>query len=140
MLSTYLDTSVLVPLFIEDVFSPQAQALLRRSRTQTIVGDFAAAEFASALGLRCRRNLLEIAEARAAFEDFDAWRSKVLQVESSPTDIRSAEFILRRLDLTLRAPDAIHIAIAQRIGAELATFDSRLAACAQALGTAVVSM
>ncbi len=138
-MSVYLDTSVLVPLFIDDVFSFRAQALLREGGAQ-IISDVAATEFASALGLRCRRKLLEIAEARAAFEDFDIWRSKVSQVESGPADLRAAESALRRLDLNLRAPDAIHIAIAQRIGAGLATFDARMAQCARALGAAVVPM
>jgi len=42
------------------------------------------------------------------------------------------------LDLTLRAPDAINIAIAQRIEADLLTFDDQLAASARALGTTVL--
>ena len=45
-----------------------------------------------------------------------------------------AETALPRLDLTLRAPDALHIAIAHHIGATLMTFDDRIAACAGALG------
>jgi uncharacterized protein len=38
--------------------------------------------------------------------------------------------------LPLRAPDAIHIAMAQRVGAALVTFDRRMAAAARALGIA----
>ena len=48
-------------------------------------------------------------------------------------DIKSALTFLRRLDLTLRAADAINIAIAQRIGLDLATFDQKMAASAAAL-------
>jgi len=36
-------------------------------------------------------------------------------------DVAAAAAFLRRLDLTLRTPDAPHIAIAQRIRAELLT-------------------
>jgi predicted nucleic acid-binding protein len=41
--------------------------------------------------------------------------------------------LLRRLDLTLRAPDAINIALAQRARAARATFDEKMAASATAL-------
>jgi predicted nucleic acid-binding protein len=44
---------------------------------------------------------------------------------------------LRRLDLTPRTPDAINIAIAQRVGANLATFDVKRAAAASVLGADV---
>jgi predicted nucleic acid-binding protein len=47
---------------------------------------------------------------------------------------------LRRLDLTLRTPDALNIAIAQRAGAAMATFDARMAEAAQALGLDVPTM
>jgi predicted nucleic acid-binding protein len=50
------------------------------------------------------------------------------------------QVMLRRLDLNLRTPDAIHIAIAQRLGAELATFDVRMAESAEALGVTAVAV
>jgi predicted nucleic acid-binding protein len=58
----------------------------------------------------------------------------------TPADIRMAESLLRRLDLTLRAPDALNIAITQRVGAELATFDEGMAGCARALGVSVTTI
>ena len=54
-----------------------------------------------------------------------------------PPTWRQRAAFLRRLDLTLRTPDALHIAIAQRLAAELMTFDQKMAASARALGTAV---
>jgi uncharacterized protein len=54
-------------------------------------------------------------------------------------DLRQAERFLRRLDLPLRAPDAIHIAITQRLDLELATFDERMADCAKRLGVKVAA-
>jgi predicted nucleic acid-binding protein len=53
-------------------------------------------------------------------------------------DITAAAAFLRRLDLTLRTQDALHLAIAQRVGAELLTFDRRTASAARALGTSVL--
>jgi len=53
-------------------------------------------------------------------------------------DILRAEQLIRRLDLTLRTQDAIHIAIALRIDVALATFDRRMAGVARALGIQVL--
>ncbi|HVH76374.1 MAG TPA: hypothetical protein VM755_15780 [Stellaceae bacterium] len=55
-------------------------------------------------------------------------------------DIAAADAFLRRLDLNLRAPDAINIAIAQRLGADLMTFDERMTANARALGLALYTL
>lgn len=59
------------------------------------------------------------------------------RVETVAADIAAAAGFIRRLDLTLRTPDAVNIAIAQRAGAILATFDIRMAESAAALGLAV---
>jgi predicted nucleic acid-binding protein len=48
-------------------------------------------------------------------------------------------WFIRRLDLPLKAPDAIHIAIAQRVNAQLATFDQQMANAAGAVGHTVVT-
>jgi uncharacterized protein len=47
--------------------------------------------------------------------------------------VMAARF-LRRLDLNLRAPDALNIAVAQRLGIAIATFDQRMAVAARRLG------
>ena len=42
-----------------------------------------------------------------------------------------------RLPLALRAPDALHLAIARRLDVALVTLDRRMAAAAKELGVAV---
>lgn len=59
------------------------------------------------------------------------------RVEITATDVTLADVLLRRLDLPLQAPDAIHLAIAERIEARLVTFDRQMEAGARALGMAV---
>ncbi len=79
-------------------------------------------------------------DARSDLSAFDSWAARSVQsIEVTAADVAIATTFLRRLDLTLRTPDAIHLAIAQRIGATLVTFDQRMAMSARALGMAVAT-
>jgi len=136
--SLYLDASFLVALFAQDIFTSRADAFLRANQTILIVSDFAAAEFASAIGRRVRIKALTVHDARKAFSSFDGWIGSIAQrTEIEPADIATAQAFLRRLDLALRTPDALNIAAAQRTGAALVTFDQKMAASARTLGTLV---
>jgi predicted nucleic acid-binding protein len=136
----YLDASILVPLFKDDRFTSRAEAFLQNSRSTLLVSDFAAAEFASAVARHVRMRSLAHKDALVAFSSFDNWVAQVTQrVETTAADVAAADAFIRRLDLPLRAPDAINIAIAQRLDAAIATFDDEMAACARALGTAVTA-
>ncbi len=133
-----MDASMLVPLFLNDPFSARAEAFLSLRKPVAMVSDFAAAEFSSVLNRRVRTRESSEDEVRAAFQAFDRWTETIAQsIECQPADVRQADRFLRRLDLPLRAPDAIHIAMAQRLDAELATFDTKTVASAKALGVAV---
>ncbi len=138
-MSIYLDTSVLAALFTDDPFSERADTLLSEKQSGFLISDFGGAEFSSVVARRVRTNELSITQAREVLSDFDARISRVSKrVEINSSDVRAADTMLRRLDLPLRAPDALHIAVVQRLGAELATFDEKMAACARTLGAPVV--
>jgi predicted nucleic acid-binding protein len=140
-MSVYLDASVLVPLFIDDLHTSRAQSFLLGSTPLLVVSDFAAAEFASAVSRRVRMQELGTEEARSAFSLFDRWTSiEARRVTVSTSDIDRASTILRSLALPLRTPDAVNIAISERLDASLATFDRRMADCARALGVAVAAL
>ncbi|MGI8841436.1 MAG: type II toxin-antitoxin system VapC family toxin [Caulobacteraceae bacterium] len=137
-MSVYFDASILVSLFIDDDSNEKAEAYLRDASPTVCLSDFAAAEFSSALNRRVRMGLLPAREARAAFGEFDVWRTRgVILMGTTAADIATADSYLRRLDLPLRTPDALHIAIADRAAAPLATFDKKMAECAKTLGVAV---
>ncbi len=138
-MSIYLDASVLAGLLIEsDVFAGRAATFFARNEDVLIVSDFAAAEFASVVARVTRMNQIQGDQARAIFAAFDLWRGRFSEeADAVSSDIQSATTIIRRLDLNLRAPDAINLAIALRLGASLATFDRRMAENASALGMAV---
>jgi len=132
--SVYLDASALAPIFLDDPFSDRVEGFLN-GEPDVVVSDFAAAEFASVVSRQARMRLISEAEARSAFTAFDAWAASTAgRATTEASDVRRAEAFVRRLDLGLRAPDAIHIAIALRLGADLLTFDLRMADAARLLG------
>jgi uncharacterized protein len=138
--SLYLDASVLVTLFVIDPLSARAEVLLSAHPEIVFVSDFAVAEFSSAVGRRVRTRDLTPEDAQLAFSNLDTWVERSAYREEITTgDIDSANRILRRLDVNLRTPDAIHIAIARRLEATLVTFDRSMAAGARDLGMAVAT-
>jgi predicted nucleic acid-binding protein len=141
MPSVCFDASVIVSLFIADSQSARADVYIERDQPAPVISDFAAAEFVSAISLRVRSARLRIETARLALDKFDSWRaSNATSCRLEHTDLLNADQWLRRLELPLRAPDALHIAIAQRLGFELATFDQQMSASALALGIGVANL
>ena len=136
-MSIYLDTSVLIPTLVEETASEAVKAYLV-TRKERLISDFAAVEVASVLSRLARTGLLSADHAAARLADFDAWRAAT----SSPAEIHAADARLayayvRRFELMLRAPDALHLAIANRLEATLVTLDRRMERAAQELGIAI---
>jgi predicted nucleic acid-binding protein len=124
-----------VPLFAADALADRAESWLENRPVRVIISDFGQAEFVAALGRKVRSRALTEADAVAAIENFGHWTATSCQrVHVASGDIAQATFWLRQFDLNLRAPDAIHLATAHRLGAELATFDAGMAAAARRLG------
>jgi uncharacterized protein len=136
--SVHLDASVLVALFTNDPLTARAETFLRAESLVLIVSDFAAVEFSSVIARHVRTKDIKKDDARIVFSNFDTWTARTTQrAHTSAEDIIAAEVLLRRLDLALRTPDAINIAIAQRMEATLVTFDKKMAAAARSIGTIV---
>lgn len=137
-MSSYLDTSVLLPTLIAERTTEAVYDCLGADGQELLISDFAAAEVASALSRLVRMALLTDADASARLADFDAWRAAMsLPVDIAASDTRLAYIYARRFDLGLRAPDALHLAIARRLDATLVTLDRRLATAARELDVAV---
>jgi hypothetical protein len=137
-LSVYFDASVIVSMVTADAFTNRAEAYLLRDAPLANVSDLAAAEVVAALGARLRRRELDVSGANRALGAFDAWRASAAEMcVTIPEDVAAAEMLLRRFELALRAPDAIHLAIVRRKQIPLVTFDVRMADAARTLGLEV---
>ena len=136
-MSLYLDASVLVALFVEEPSTAQAQA--RLVGETLLISDFAATEFSAAIARRVRIGDMPASQAPITFQAFDSWVARATsRVVQDVSDTPNADILVRRLDLGLRAPDALHIAIARRLGATLFTFDLRMAHAARTLGLSIL--
>ena len=138
-MSAYLDASVLLPTLVDEPASAVVDAFMLTSGQELLVSDFAAAEVASALSRLVRTKLLVEQDALERLADFDVWRAATSSpVDVHPADVRLANAYVRRFDLMLRAPDALHLAIARRLDATLVTLDRRIVIAAADLGVAVL--
>ena len=131
----YLDASALVSLFMPDRHTATVRGFLRAERPTVGVGDFASAGFASAIARRVRMAGLTAAQGSHLLNVHDGWvAANAEPIEVEPADVRVASTFVRRFELGLRAPDALHIAICHRLELPLLTFDERQAAAAERLG------
>lgn len=135
-MSLYLDASAIVSLFVQDAHTARIEQILATAQTDILVSDFAAAEYCAALTRRVRLGTLAAADCEALFLAIDAWPLP-RRLDLWPSDAFSAMMFVRKLDAGLRAPDALHLAIAEREGATVVTFDAVMTRAAEMLGIAV---
>jgi predicted nucleic acid-binding protein len=137
-LTLYLDASAMLPILVKEPTSAAVDAFMSTIQQELWVSDFAAAEVASALSRLVRSGRLQASDGAACLSDFDVWRAGMTKpAEIHAVDVRVAGSYVRRFDLALRVPDALHLAITRRLDLVLVTLDRRLVAAAKELGIAV---
>ncbi len=131
----YLDASVILPTLVEEASSQVVEQFIRTTSDQIVISAFAAAEVTSAISRLVRTGQLERQDTFIRLNDFDAWQAAATEpVDLQASDIRLAHNYVRRFELMLRVPDAIHIAICRRLDLTLVTLDQRMALAATELG------
>ena len=128
----YFDASALVAMLLKEPGSRSVSDWIVDFEGMIAVSDFAALEVASAISLRVRRLQDDTETGRRRLDEFDAWRSLMAEpVRLEPADFGMADLIVRRFDLNLRGPDALHAAACHRLDMRMMTLDQQLArACA----------
>jgi len=136
--SLYLDASVLLPTLVAEQASAAVDAFFLASTDDWLVSDFTVAEVASGLSRLIRMGRLDAADAADRLADFDIWRAGTTSTaDVVAADCRLANVYVRRFDLRLRAPDALHVAICRRLDFSLVTLRQQLVAAARELGVDV---
>ncbi|GIV75764.1 MAG: hypothetical protein KatS3mg050_0158 [Litorilinea sp.] len=131
----YLDTSVLVAYYVPEPLSDLAQQRLMAA-SAVIVSELAQIEFVSALALRLRLGDLSWTAAQQVTTLFASHLAQGLYIPLHLHSVvyQEAQTYIRRFDLALKAPDALHLAAAALAQAPLVTADRQLARNANRLG------
>ena len=124
----YVDTSVLVPLFLNEPHSVAASDWYAREKGELVAAAWCIPEFASALGIKQRTGAIDARQAQGAWARFErmvAADLRLLPVE--PTNFHRAAALVLDASSALRAGDALHLACAEAAGAkQMATLDDVL--------------
>jgi uncharacterized protein len=131
----YLDTSVLVTALTTEPATGRVQLWLKeRERHHLCISPWVVTEMQSALAMKLRLGIIVQDERERILDEFGyLQRTQFSQVEINHAHFRAAGGYAAQYKLALRAPDALHLAIASDNGATLATLDQRMFAAAQAL-------
>jgi predicted nucleic acid-binding protein len=131
----YVDTSVLLPLFLNEPHSVAVANWYAREKGELVAAAWCIPEFASALGIKQRTGAIDAQQAQGAWALFERMVAADLRLlPVAPANFhRAAELVLYPAS-ALRAGDALHLACAETAGAKhMATLDDVLSRNAQRL-------
>lgn len=133
----YLDTSVLGAIFFRE---PGAANLVTRLESQRkeklMISAWTLTEMASIGGIKQRTGAIDAETRQQAIANFQRFASMhLVTVEIDPADFRTAAVLIES-PCALRAGEALHLAIARRLGARVASLDLKLCSAIKVLGLA----
>ena len=131
----YLDTSVLGAIFFREPGAADLVARLESQRkAKLMISAWTLTEMASIGGIKQRTGAMDAETRQQAIANFQRFASMhLVTVEIDPADFRTAAVLIES-PTALRAGDALHLAVARRLGARIASLDHRLCAATDVLG------
>jgi predicted nucleic acid-binding protein len=133
----YLDTSVLGAIFYREPGAADLVARIESNRkAKLMISAWTLTEMASIGGIKQRTGAIDAETRQQAIANFQRFASMhLVTVEINPADFRTAAVLIES-PTALRAGDALHLAIARRLDARVASLDRRLCEAAAVLGLA----
>jgi predicted nucleic acid-binding protein len=132
----YLDASLIVAAITREAATPAVQLWLDDHKSNTwLISEWGVAEVASALSIKVRTGQMQAQSRPLAVSLFNrVFRPSVEVVSVNSHHFSDAARFVERHELSLRASDALHLAICGHHGATLCTLDNRLATAGPILG------
>lgn len=130
-MSFYLDTSVLVPLFVIEEHSPAANSWLKADERALFFSHLVFGEFTAALSRMVRIGQFSTSVATELRTSARRWLEKAAtRVDQAERDLEKAAETVGQPFPKLLMPDAIHLATCKRLELTIVTFDEDLFAIA----------
>jgi len=131
----YADTSLIIALVTNEDRSGAALDWLVEQQAPLTTSEWTRTEVASALSIKQRRGQLTDIGRAAVERSLDRMMRNGLDVVPVLTgDFRRAAEYVRAAERNLRGADALHLAVAERLGATVHSLDAAQVAAARALG------
>ena len=123
----YLDTSLLVAALLHEAGTAAAVGFLQaHSQQPLLISAWVSTELASALAVLVRRGAITPQESQEAWQRYGMLRAHRLQDVPLTAEDFEAASRLCLAQAPLRAGDALHLALCQRLNLQLASFDRGL--------------
>ena len=137
-MTLYFDSSAIVSLFLDEPRADAVTDLIAGTSETILSSDLLVGEFGAAIATAVRTQRLPANAGERVYEMFDAWIiGATVHVPIDPDALRTAGAWVRRHDLALLFPDAVHIALSKAAGARLITGDRQQANAATVLNVQV---
>lgn len=131
----YIDTSILLAYLTPEAGSGAAEALMQSIGEPIAISTWTETELLSALGVKIRSRQIRRSHAEDIVEHYSRYIAPILRrFEILDRDHKLATVLMHGWAPSLRAGDALHLALAARHCAELFTFDRIMAKSAAKLG------
>jgi len=137
MEACYIDTSFLAPYYLPEASSAAVERKLRSlPEGSLIISPLVRTEFASVLSRKVRAQELDETDARRAMNALERHLNmrSLRMVDIIGRDFARATEWIMTMKYSLRAPDALHLAVAVRQDAILWTLDRSLSSAAKQVG------
>ena len=136
----YVDTSVIVSLLTEEPTTESVTAWFANLQDMPVSSDWLLTEFSSAISIKIRTGQLSGIAAKAVHKEFQLLALSGLRMAPvSRSAFKAAADMAQVHRYGLRSGDALHLAVAQEIGAKtIATLDGTMSKNARRLKMAPV--
>ena len=120
-----IDTCVRLAVLLPEMHAAAAATFLEEASAPLAISSWSVTELHAALGLKVRTKALSQAQAETVLQGYErSLAPGLLVLELEPQDFRNANACLRGWSTSLRAADALHLAIASGRGATLCSLDA----------------